>query len=355
MKKNILVLFGGRSTEHEVSVRSAFTVASQIDGDEWNVFAVGITKEGEWLLAEDLSALPEGRWYESKVHAFLSPDAVSRLLYIRGEGRDEEVRIDCVFPVLHGRFGEDGTVQGLFELAGIPYVGCGVLASAVSMDKFYTKIVADTVTKELGIRQARWVGIRSRDFADMDRVVRRVEEAFPYPVFIKPSNAGSSCGVSKAHCREELVSGLRKAAEVDSKILVEEFIRGRELECAVLSCGDEIRVSGVGEILSAAEFYDYDAKYNNPDSLTVVDPDIPDNVKETIRRAAEGIFRAVDGCGLSRVDFFWSETGEVIFNEINTLPGFTSISMYPMLFEARGIGKKELVQKLIESAYQRGI
>ena len=354
MKKHILVLFGGRSTEHEVSCRSAFTVASHIDPEEWEVLAVGITKSGAWLLAPDLNSLTDGRWYDSKIRAFLSPDAEEKKLLIRGEGREEDVSIDCIFPVLHGRFGEDGTVQGLFELSGIPYVGCGVLASAVGMDKFFTKIIAETVTKELGVRQARFVGVRAADLKAPERIAEKVEAAFPYPVFIKPSNAGSSCGVTKAHTREELLEGLEKAAAVDTKSLVEEFIGGRALECAVFSDGSgEILSSGVGEILSAAEFYDYDAKYNNPDSETKVDPDIPAEVRETIRRAAAGIFRAVDGYGLSRVDFFWSRTGEVIFNEINTMPGFTAISMYPMLFEARGIDRKALVRKLIESAFTR--
>ena len=266
------------------------------------------------------------------------------------EGKQVTYRsVDAVFPVLHGLNGEDGTVQGLLELSGIPYVGCGVLASAVSMDKFYTKIIVDT----LGVRQARYVGIMEHDLKDMDQSVSRVEETLEYPVFIKPSNAGSSCGVSKAHNRSELVSGLKNAAKHDRKILVEETIVGREIECAVLG-GNEIKASGVGEILAGAEFYDYDAKYNNAESRTIISPELPEGKEQEIREDALKIFRAVDGFGLARVDFFLTkDTNEVVFNEINTLPGFTSISMYPMLWEAKGIAKQQLVEKLIQSAFTR--
>ena len=254
-----------------------------------------------------------------------------------------------VFPVLHGMYGEDGTVQGIFELSRIPYVGCGVLSSAVSMDKYYTKIIVDT----LGIRQAKYVPVRRGELKDMESVVKRVEENVPYPVFIKPCNAGSSRGGSKAENREMLEKGLLEAAEHDKKILVEETIVGREVECAVLG-GNEVKASGVGEILSAAEFYDYDAKYHNAESRTVLDPELPGGAAEEIRKDAVAIFKAVDGFGLARVDFFvTADTGEVVFNEINTLPGFTSISMYPMLWENRGISKPQLVEKLIQMAFSR--
>ena len=231
--------------------------------------------------------------------------------------------------------GEDGTVQGLLELAAIPYVGCGVLASACSMDKFYTKIVVDSI----GVRQAKFVGVRRHELTHMDEVVARVEAGVPYPVFVKPSKAGSSQGVSKAENREELIDALNLAAKHDSKILVEETIVGREIECGVLGM-NEPKASGVGEVLSAEEFYSYDAKYNNEESRTVVDP--------------VAIFKALDCSGLSRVDFFLTkDTNEVVFNEINTLPGLTAISMYPMLWEARGLSKKALVQKLIDLAMNR--
>ncbi|MDO4266131.1 MAG: D-alanine--D-alanine ligase family protein [Eubacteriales bacterium] len=350
-KKTIAVIFGGRSTEHEVSCKSAYNVIAQIDHEKWDVIAIGITREGSWLLTEDTETMLNGSWTASSVHAEIGPDTEKRCVTIKGsDGASREVKLDVVWPVLHGKNGEDGTIQGLLELARIPYVGCGVLASAVSMDKFFTKIIVD----RLGIRQARFVGLHDYELRKMDEVTARVEAELDYPVFIKPSNAGSSCGVSKANDAKELAEGLKKAAEVDSKILVEEFIRGHEVECAVFGGGKEKpQASGVGEILAAAEFYDYDAKYNNPDSQTVTDPVLPEGAAETVRKYACEIFNAVDGYGLSRVDFFVTDEGEVIFNEINTMPGFTAISMYPMLWEARGISKKELVERLIENAMKR--
>lgn len=350
-KRNIGVIFGGQSSEHEVSCMSVCNVASQIDPEEWNVLLIGITKTGRWVLAENIDSIRDGSWVNSEFSAEISPDAEKKCVIVTGpDDTVADVPLDAAFPVLHGKYGEDGTVQGLLELAGIPYVGCGILTSAVCMDKFYTKIIVDSI----GIRQADYVGVHAYELKDMDKVVKKVESQLDYPVFIKPSQAGSSCGVSRAETREELEEGLKKAAEVDAKILVEELIRGREIECAVFGGGDgEIFASGVGEILAAAEFYDYDAKYNNPDSQTVVDPDLPKETVETIRKYAEAIFRAVDGTGLSRVDFFVREDGEVVFNEINTLPGFTAISMYPMLMEARGISKKQLIANLIDEALKR--
>ena len=264
----------------------------------------------------------------------------------------EKIKIDVIFPVLHGMYGEDGTIQGLFHMADIPYVGCGVFASAASMDKFYTKLVVDT----LGIRQAQYVGVLKEQLKDMAEVIGRVEAKLSYPVFVKPSKAGSSKGVSKANNKEELVVALEEAAKHDYKILVEETIVGREIECAVLGYGDNTKASGVGEILAAEEaaFYDFDAKYNNSESKTVIDPEMPVEISEEIRENAVKIFNALDGFGLSRVDFFVEkDTNSVVFNEINTLPGFTSISMYPMLWNARGIDIKTLVTTLIEMAAER--
>jgi D-alanine-D-alanine ligase len=218
------------------------------------------------------------------------------------------------------------------------------------MDKLYTKVVVAA----RGIRQADFVGVMKEELKDMDRVCRRIEERFAYPVFIKPCNAGSSCGVSRADDRKMLEEGLKVAAEHDRKILVEEMIRGREIECAVFGGGETpVRAFGVGEILAAAEFYDYDAKYNNPDSRTVVEPALPEGVRERLMKDAEEVFRAVDGYGLSRVDFFVTEDGSVIFNEINTMPGFTGISMYPMIMDSAGVSRKELVTNLIEHGMKR--
>ena len=347
-KQNLAVIFGGQSSEHEISCMSASNIIQCIDAQLYNIILVGITKEGHWVEAADLNAVQDGSWRQSKTSIVLSPDATRKGLYRMSE--DEKVQfvhLDVIFPVLHGLYGEDGTVQGLFKLAGIPFVGCGLFASAAGMDKLYTKIIVDT----LGIRQAKYVPVYKEELPKMDEVVARVESALEYPVFVKPSRAGSSKGVNKAANREQLKNALIEAADNDRKILVEETIIGREVECAVLGNLD-VKASGVGEILSADEFYDFDAKYYNSESKTLVDPPMPENMREQIREDAVKIFMALDGRGLSRVDFFLTESG-VVFNEINTLPGFTAISMYPMLWEAQGIPKKELVQKLIDLAFER--
>lgn len=350
-KKKIAVLFGGQSSEHIVSCMSAANVIELIDTDQYELLLIGITEDGHWLKADSLEDVRQGTWKDSLTEAVISPDATQKCVILNDGVKITTVKIDAAFPVLHGPYGEDGTVQGLFELAQIPYVGCGVLSSAVSMDKLYTKIIVD----DLGIRQADYVPVmswRMRD--DMDGTVRRIEDKFSYPVFIKPSNAGSSRGVSKAENREELIAGLKEAARHDRKILVEEMLCGHEIECAVLGGGQKpVLSSGVGEILAAAEFYDFEAKYFNEESRTVINPKLPEGSAEQVKKAAEKIFNAVDGYGLSRVDFFVTREGEVIFNEINTMPGFTAISMYPMLWEARGIKKQELVEKLLRHARKR--
>lgn len=350
-KKRIVVLFGGQSSEHLVSCMSAANVIGQIDTSRYELLLIGITEEGHWLRADSLEDVRTGAWKESTTEAIISPDATSHSVVLTEQGTSRNVPVDVVFPVLHGPYGEDGTVQGLLELAKIPYVGCGVLSSAVSLDKLYTKLIVDT----LDIRQARYVPVMVWKFQkDPDAIIRQIEEKFSYPVFVKPSNAGSSRGITKAGNRQELLAGLEEAARHDRKILVEETITGHEVECAVLGGGQKpVASSGVGEILAAAEFYDYEAKYFNEQSRTVIGPELPGDSAERVRKAAERIFNAVDGYGLARVDFFVTDGGEVVFNEINTLPGFTSISMYPMLWEAAGISKKELIDRLITLAFER--
>lgn len=352
MKKNIVVIFGGNSSEHQVSCVSSQTIIKNIDTDLYEVILVGITREGKWLFVDNAEELKQDTWRETGKKAILSPDAEAKELLVFEEDGVRSIKVDVIFPVLHGPNGEDGTIQGLFELARIPYVGCGVLASAVSMDKFYTKIVVDHIG---GIRQAQFVGVHRADLKEMDRVVAEVEAKLSYPVFVKPSCAGSSNGVSKAKDREALIAALQLAAEHDSKILVEETINGREVECAVLG-NEDVKASGIGEVLAAGEdgFYTYDSKYNNAESQTVTDPELPEGVAEQIRTAAVRIFKAVSGSGLSRVDFFVEHgTNDVVFNEINTLPGFTSISMYPMLWAARGLDTKTLVNQLISDCLGR--
>ncbi len=356
MGMKVAIIFGGQSSEHEVSCISACTVMKNMDSKKYEQVLIGITKEGKWLLVDKRESVENGSWVKSRRTAVFSPDATKKeILVLSSNGTYESFGIDVVFPVLHGLYGEDGTIQGLFELSGIPYVGCGVLASAVSMDKLYTKIIVD----RLKVDQARYVEVRSSQMKkDMDSVIERVESKLPYPVFVKPSQAGSSKGVSKANDRGQLVAALELAEKHDKKILVEETIVGRELECGVLGTTDDIHSSCVGEILADANcaFYDYDAKYNSDVSKTVVRPELPEGKEEEIRKNAKEIFRAVDGFGLARVDFFLEkDTNRVVFNELNTLPGFTSISMYPMLWDDMGYELPKLIDELIELAYRREV
>ena len=327
-KKNIVVLFGGQSSEHVVSCMSVQNVAANIDQEKYNVILVGITEDGHWLKVDSLAQIKDDTWREAKAGAVLSPDAKEKCLIVTENGKFEKVPVDVVFPVLHG---------------------CGVLASAVSMDKLSTK----RMVNGLGICQAAYVPVLKEELKDIDAVVAKIEKEIPYPVFVKPSNAGSSRGVTRADNREELIAGLKEAAANDRRMLVEEMIVGREIECGVFGDGASTKASGVGEILAAAEFYDFDAKYYNAESKTVVDPELPNGATERVREAAVKIFNAVDGYGLSRVDFFVKADGTVVFNEINTLPGFTAISMYPMLWEARGVNKKQLIDDLINHAFKR--
>ena len=349
-KKTVAVLFGGQSSEHEVSRISASTIISNIDQSKYYVIPVGITKDGRWMIYNGpVENIKNGEWEKFGTPAVLSPDASHRgLLKIVGT-KVKLIPVDVVFPVLHGLNGEDGTVQGLFELAKLPYVGCGVLASSVSMDKAYTKIIA----KNAKIRQADYI-IVMRDDINKKSVLTRIEKKLGFPCFIKPANAGSSVGITKAHNVDEAAKGLALAAEHDRKIIVEKNITGREVECAVLGVGKNTASSTVGEVLSAAEFYDYDAKYNNAESRTVIPADLDESVIEEIRKTAVKVFNAVDGAGLARVDFFVEkDTNRVIFNELNTLPGFTSISMYPQLWEAVGKPIGQLIDELIELALKR--
>lgn len=277
-KIKVAVLFGGQSSEHEVSCMSAVTVIKNMNVEKYDAVIVGITKDGRWLKTDSVDDIESGRWKESDTTVILSPDRRHGGLVAMKGKEFECIRVDVVFPVLHGLYGEDGTVQGLLELAGIPYVGCGVVASAVSMDKLFTKIIVDSIG---GIRQAKYISFRRYELKDMQGCVDKVERVHKYPVFIKPVNAGSSRGVSRAKNREELAAGLLLAAEHDEKILVEETITGREVECAVFGKA-EPEASGVGEVLAAgdAAFYDYDAKYNNADSRTDVNPKLPEGCED---------------------------------------------------------------------------
>ncbi len=348
MKKQILVLFGGLSAEHEISCQSAYNVINSLNRDRYDVTMVGITKEGRWLYTEDVQELTDGSWKENTTDVTICANrAMPGLLLQKENGEISQQKIDVVIPCLHGKFGEDGSVQGLLELANIPYVGCGVLTSAVGLDKISTKLFADHV----GVCQARYVTDIEPDLRGVDETCKKAEETLGYPMFVKPSNAGSSQGITKANNQSELREGIEKAKKYDPRVLIEEFIDGKEIECAVLGNADA-KATVVGKIVPAAEFYDFDAKYNNDASQTIVDPkDVSEEVKNQVRENALKIFKELQGRGLSRVDFYVTkDDNRVIFNEINTFPGFTGISMYPMLCEAVGYPLEKLLDTLIELA-----
>lgn len=351
MKKlSVCVLFGGMSPEHEVSLRSAESVLNHLNQEKYNVFPVGITKNGDWVLygGKDYSKLPSGEWLhcEANRRAAISPVRGQGLLSFEGDCVVRE-RIDVVFPVLHGENGEDGAMQGLLQLAGIPYVGPNVAASATCMDKTLTKLVVDCA----GIRQAAWQLVTAQELAvNPEGVLDAAEVRFAYPVFVKPAGTGSSVGVSKAKNREALLTALQNAAKFDKKILIEEFINGREVEVAVLG-NDAPAASICGEIDSGTEFYDYDAKYISDCARLYIPARIDEQTAENVRDTAIRAYQALGCKGLSRVDFFVTyDKNEIVFNEINTIPGFTSISMYPKLFAASGIPYSELLDRLIELA-----
>ena len=353
MKKlSVCVLFGGMSPEHEVSLRSAESVLNNMDKEKYDIFPVGITKEGQWILygGDDYADLPSGNWltHPANCPAAISPVREQGLLRFEGDGVTFQ-RIDVVFPVLHGENGEDGAMQGLLQLAGIPYVGPHVSASAVSMDKTLTKLVAD----KAGVTQAAWHLVRRSDLdAKLEQTLDTLESRFAYPMFVKPSGTGSSVGVSKAADRAALEKALTAAAVYDDKILVEEFIRGREVEVAVMGNSSPM-ASICGEIDSGADFYDYDAKYVTDTSTAYIPARIDEDVAEQVREAAVKIYSAIGCQGLSRVDFFVTfEGNRVVFNEINTLPGFTSISMYPKLFDSSGIPYSQLIDELLRLAME---
>lgn len=350
--KNVLVLFGGVSSEHDVSTVSAASVISNIPTDQYRLYLIGITKEGDWFLYDGSpDDLPDDQWLKkgTRRKAFLSPDRSVHGITVVEDGKAENIYIDIIFPVLHGKNGEDGTMQGLFQLAGIPFVGCDAASSAVSMDKIYTNSMADAY----GILQARWDSITAYEYKTGQKTLQEVADKLGFPIFVKPANAGSSVGISKAHNMEELEAGLNLALQNDSRVLFEEFIDGFEVECAVLG-NDDIQTGVVGQITPANEFYDYDAKYANAASLLNIPALVPEAARNEVAEQAKRVFKALGCTGFSRVDFFVTKAdGKVLFNEINTIPGFTSISMYPKMFEAAGVPYGELCRRLLQLAEEK--
>ena len=354
-KTIVAVLFGGVSSEHEVSRLSVSSVLANLDREKYEAVPVGITKDGRWLRFDGEERLiADGSWEKDAPHltpCILSPDAAHHGLLVLGEAGWEIVRVDVVFPVLHGRGGEDGTVQGLLDLAGIPYVGCGVAASANCMDKD----IAKTLLAAAGIPVARWITVEAREFGGIEELDARIRKELGYPVFIKPARAGSSVGVSKASCREDLRPAMYAAFKEDGKVIVEETLTGAEVESAVLGNSDPQAAPAVGEIVPKRELYDYEGKYLDGSTDLYIPARIPDGQASLIRETAVRAYTALGCTGLSRVDFFACPDGKsVVLNELNTLPGFTSISMYPKLFLQAGMTYPQLLDRLIALALERG-
>jgi D-alanine-D-alanine ligase len=381
-KLRVGVLFGGRSGEHEVSLLSAASILRAIDRKKFELVPIGITKDGHWVAAGDARGLLEGgesaavrklragdpeatpgaKLLHEGIPTLLAPEPVETgVALTTGSDGPAAANLDVVFPVLHGTFGEDGTIQGLFELAGIAYVGSGVLGSAAGMDKDVMK----RLFQQAGLPIVKHVTLLRADWEKQPRrAIAQVETALKYPVFVKPANLGSSVGISKAHDRSELGPALDLAAKYDRKLVVEQGVGGsgragrsakaRELEVGVLG-NDDPKASVVGEIIPGKEFYDYEAKYLSEGSVPVIPAKLSRAETRRIREMAVAAFRACDLSGLARVDFLMEPDGKrrIYLNEVNTLPGFTQISMYPKLWEATGVGYKELITRLIELALER--
>ncbi len=342
------VLFGGRSGEHEVSLASAASVIRGLDPDKYEAVPIGITKEGHWLIgAGAQKMLPEVLRTGQRVT--MSADPTDAAL-VRLDGSGGGQRLDVVFPVMHGTFGEDGTIQGLLDLAGLPFVGAGVLGSAIGMDKD----VAKRLLQVAKIPVVPWITVRRTEWEkNPESIVQAIEKEFTYPVFVKPATLGSSVGMTKVHSREELAPGLNAAAEFAMKIVVERCMVAREIEVSVLGNNDP-QASVPGEIVPHREFYDYAAKYLEEGTQLLIPADLKPPLVKKFQELAISAFLALELSGMARVDFFLEKDGGKIFlNEVNTIPGFTSISMYPKLWEASGIPFRDLIDKLIELALEQ--
>lgn len=354
-KLKVGVIFGGRSGEHEVSLRSAESVINALDRDKYEIVPIAINKAGKWLASsEATNLLPSAVMTTANQHVAIFGDPTEKgLARFTGEGKaDERDKIDVIFPVLHGTYGEDGTIQGLLEMADVPYVGCGVLASSAGMDK----VVMKRLFREAGLPIVEFTHfLRTQWEADPLLIELRVAEEIGFPCFVKPANLGSSVGISKAVDTKSLSAAIAMAAKFDRKIVVERGVDAREIEVSVLG-NDEPIASLPGEIVpQSAEFYDYQTKYVSADGARLVIPaELGDQQTREIQQLAIRAFQAIDGSGLGRVDFFLEkETGKLLLNEINTMPGFTSISMYPKLWEASGLSYSQLIDRLIELAFER--
>lgn len=351
-KIKVGIIFGGMSSEYAISLKSATSVINNIDKEKFEVVCIGITKKGHWLhYIGDTSHIESDNWSDDPdcIPSIVSPDRLQKgLLNIFQDHSISTTKLDCIFPVLHGKYCEDGSIQGLLELSGIPYVGCGVRASSSCMDKITTHIILD----HHNIKTARWTYTTYSDIGNIDEFCKKVVDEYGLPLFVKPSNEGSSLGVSKVRDIHELKNAINLAFAHDRRVLIEEFIDGFELECAIVGNSDPT-CSQVGCIKPSNEFYDYSAKYVDDKSKLIIPADISEELSKNLREIAIKAYKVLDCSGLSRIDFFLTKKGDIILNEINTIPGFTSISMYPKLFEYSGISYKNLITKLIMLAIER--
>lgn len=350
-KIKVAVLFGGASSEHEVSLMSVTSILRNLDSSVYEVVPVGVRKNGAWFLYEgDIGLIETGAWeQEPLIPVTLCPGISNAMLAYEPGGMCRMVPIDVVFPVLHGKNGEDGTVQGMLDLSGIPYVGCGVLGSAVCMDK----VIANCVMESCGITRCAWDFMERHQLPEFDAIEARVAQKLGYPIFVKPANAGSSVGISKAADKASLQESVALALQHDDRVVFERFVAGHEVECAVRG-NDEVTSTLPGEILASKEFYDYEDKYIAGTSTTAIPAHLPPEKLREVQSIAVKAYRALCCRGLARVDFFVEyDTGAVLLNEINTLPGFTSISMYPKLMIDAGETYAELLDSLIRLALRR--
>ncbi|MGV8145448.1 MAG: D-alanine--D-alanine ligase family protein [Alkaliphilus sp.] len=360
-KLNVMILFGGKSKEHEVSLMSATSILKAMNNEKYNIITVGITKDGVWKQYNgNYNRIRTGEWEQlaegenlnfiSLLEGSTSKENASEIKALKKNTEKlENFKIDVVFPALHGPYGEDGKVQGLLETMGIPYVGAGVLSSALAMDKEMVKKIFDAEK----IPQAKHKAIKNYKSLTSDDVVGEIESIFAYPVFIKPANLGSSLGISKAKNKQELINAIELASKYDKKVIVEEFIDGREIECAVL--GNDYPIASLpAEIIPSREFYDYKDKYFDGKSKFVIPADIGEELIEQVKDMALKVYKLIDCSGLARVDFFLDrKTNRLLVNEINTMPGFTKISMYPKMWETSGISYEDLVDRLIQLAIEK--
>ncbi|MFY0545099.1 D-alanine--D-alanine ligase [Brevibacillus sp. H7] len=349
------IIYGGKSSEHEVSLRTAMAIMNAVDSDKYELIPLYVQLDGNWIKGQPITGKLKGidtlRLTEGNTSKCAPAHAgeivpVQKASPVFGIGEE----VDVIFPVVHGPNGEDGTIQGLLELANLPYVGAGVMASAVGLDKWMMK----NVFAQAGLPQVKYIGVlRSQWERNQEEVVRRIEQELGYPCFVKPANMGSSVGISKAKNRAELLEAMNLAAKFDRRLIIEQFVKARELEIGVLG-NEELLTSVVGEVIAAKEFYDYEAKYKGAGTELQIPAKIPQHVEQQIVEMAKQAYRALDASGLSRVDFFWDEENDQLYmNEVNTMPGFTPYSMYPMLFQASGISYSELIDRLVKLALDR--